>query len=140
MLESDVGTKGFGIAGSDAEGIVGDIPGGHLGVWQFQSQRDGNAAATGSDVEDIGIGLTLTDSDFIVRLMWNLSDSPCLSVFVRCKNPAAEFFCFRPWDEHARLHMELPTAEVGYTYYILYRLAFLQSKHDFFQFRLVMCG
>ena len=26
MLESDVGAKGFGIAGSDTEGIMGDIP------------------------------------------------------------------------------------------------------------------
>ena len=73
MLESYVGAKAFGIAGSDTEGIVGDIPGGHLGVWQFQCQSDGNTAAACSDVENKSIGLTRTDSDFIVRLMGNLS-------------------------------------------------------------------
>ena len=36
--------------------------------------------------------------------------------------------------------MELPSEEVCYTYYILYRLPFFKSLHDFFQFRLVMCG
>ena len=69
MLKGDRGSKPLCILRGDAEGFVGDVPGRHMSIRQFEGQSDSNAATARSNVEDVCIG--------VIR---NFTDIPCLSV------------------------------------------------------------
>ena len=53
FLEIDSGLVVFGVLSGDFEGGLADVGGGDLGVSELKSERDGNAARAGAEVQNL---------------------------------------------------------------------------------------
>ena len=117
-FEGDICSEDLCVFLCDGEGVVGNVPSGYLCLRHLQRQCDGNASAARPNIENF---------IFPRRLVGRY-------------NRMAELSSFGAGDEDSGGDVERTSAEVGSAEDVLYRLAFLEAKHNFFQFCLVVCG
>ena len=101
-----MGLKCLGIITSHRKCFSRDVPGFHFGAGDIQSQGDGNATASRSDIQDWAI------SFLFLRLFFH---------------PLAQFVGLGSWNQYIGGYFEEASAKLSLANYLLYGFKIQQS-------------